>query len=135
MKEKHSRLGRSIQGSKMFTGSNWIQNWAPNFPQIGPSKNPPLNPQPHFALNSISPLSSPQILAVEHPQREEESCNFQSPSINTRLNSFLMAGLPPPLAGVPPMPTKDIPKPDERVEYSNLPCPIPYEEIHREALS
>lgn len=33
---------------------------------------------------------------------------------------------------VPPAAT---PKPTEKVDYMNLPCPIPYEEIHREALS
>ncbi|KAL8146765.1 mitochondrial import receptor subunit TOM40-1-like [Apium graveolens] len=32
---------------------------------------------------------------------------------------------------VPPAAT---PKPTEKVDYMNLPCPIPYEEIHREAL-
>lgn len=26
-------------------------------------------------------------------------------------------------------------KEEEKVDYLNLPCPIPYEEIHREALS
>lgn len=26
-------------------------------------------------------------------------------------------------------------KVDEKVDYSNLPCPVPYEELHREALS
>lgn len=33
---------------------------------------------------------------------------------------------------VPPAAT---PKPTEKVDYMNLPCPIPYEEIHREAIS
>lgn len=43
-----------------------------------------------------------------------------------------MAGLvPPPPPPAPPAPTK----PDEKVDYFDLPCPIPYEEIHREALS
>ncbi|KAH9626226.1 hypothetical protein KSS87_000105 [Heliosperma pusillum] len=32
-----------------------------------------------------------------------------------------------------PIPTES-PKIDEHVDYKNLPCPIPYEEIHREAL-
>ncbi|RXH78934.1 hypothetical protein DVH24_034141 [Malus domestica] len=43
-----------------------------------------------------------------------------------------MAGLVPP----PPTAADTIPKPkeDEKVDYLNLPCPIPYEEIHREAL-
>ncbi|VVA24085.1 PREDICTED: mitochondrial [Prunus dulcis] len=46
-----------------------------------------------------------------------------------------MAALVPP----PPPPTTAAdttqkPKEDEKVDYFNLPCPIPYEEIHREAL-
>lgn len=45
-----------------------------------------------------------------------------------------MAGL------VPPGATPDASKPahskaDEKTDYMNLPCPIPYEELHREALS
>lgn len=48
-----------------------------------------------------------------------------------------MAGvMPPPLAGSvgTPMGSKEAPKVVEKVDYSNLPCPVPYEEIHREAL-
>ncbi|MBA0556866.1 hypothetical protein Golob_026935, partial [Gossypium lobatum] len=45
-----------------------------------------------------------------------------------------MAGL------VPPGTSSDASKPahskaDEKTDYMNLPCPIPYEELHREALS
>ncbi|KAK2385587.1 hypothetical protein P8452_40294 [Trifolium repens] len=36
---------------------------------------------------------------------------------------------------VPPIPTTDEKKiPDVKVDYSNLPCPIPFEELHREAM-
>lgn len=41
-----------------------------------------------------------------------------------------MAGL---ASLIPPETEKT--KGDEKVDYFNLPCPIPYEEIHREALS
>ncbi|KAL7172955.1 hypothetical protein ACSBR2_032427 [Camellia fascicularis] len=44
-----------------------------------------------------------------------------------------MATLVPPTATVPP-PSKPTVVPPEKVDYLNLPCPIPYEEIHREAL-
>ncbi|GAB4849967.1 hypothetical protein Ancab_029267 [Ancistrocladus abbreviatus] len=47
-----------------------------------------------------------------------------------------MAGMAPPSTS--PMgakgPEAASSKPDEKVDYLNLPCPIPYEEIHREAL-
>jgi len=36
---------------------------------------------------------------------------------------------------VPPIPTADDKKVDQKVDYSNLPCPIPFEELHREAMS
>jgi mitochondrial import receptor subunit TOM40 len=37
---------------------------------------------------------------------------------------------------VPPIPTTDEKKiHDVKVDYSNLPCPIPFEELHREAMS
>lgn len=40
---------------------------------------------------------------------------------------------------VPPLVTAQIdgkqPKVDEKVDYSNLPCPVPYDELHREAYS
>ena len=48
------------------------------------------------------------------------------------------------MSGVAPPPTTAtataVPAPpkkteDEKVDYLDLPCPIPYEEIHREALS
>ncbi|CAL5215283.1 unnamed protein product [Lathyrus oleraceus] len=35
---------------------------------------------------------------------------------------------------VPPIPTADDKKADVKVDYSNLPCPIPFEELHREAM-
>lgn len=35
---------------------------------------------------------------------------------------------------VPPIPTADDKKVDQKVDYSNLPCPIPFEELHREAM-
>ncbi|KAF5930683.1 hypothetical protein HYC85_031556 [Camellia sinensis] len=44
-----------------------------------------------------------------------------------------MATLVPPTATAPP-PSKPTVVPPEKVDYLNLPCPIPYEEIHREAL-
>lgn len=39
---------------------------------------------------------------------------------------------------LPPLGTAQIDgktKVDEKVDYSNLPCPVPYEELHREAIS
>ncbi|XP_052185306.1 mitochondrial import receptor subunit TOM40-1-like [Diospyros lotus] len=42
-----------------------------------------------------------------------------------------MATLVPPAAATPPASTPTV---AEEVDYRNLPCPIPYEEIHREAL-
>lgn len=58
---------------------------------------------------------------------------FQSPPPSTyseALNKPTMAGL------VPPPPTApDTPKEDERTDYFNLPCPIAYDEISREAYS
>ncbi|GMP78762.1 hypothetical protein CsSME_00034575 [Camellia sinensis var. sinensis] len=44
-----------------------------------------------------------------------------------------MATLVPPTATAPPH-SKPTVVPPEKVDYLNLPCPIPYEEIHREAL-
>ncbi|XP_074288109.1 mitochondrial import receptor subunit TOM40-1-like [Silene latifolia] len=41
-----------------------------------------------------------------------------------------MAAIPPTTASIP----SQTPKVDEHVDYKNLPCPIPFEEIHREAL-
>ncbi|KAJ0264531.1 Mitochondrial import receptor subunit TOM40-1 [Hirschfeldia incana] len=41
-----------------------------------------------------------------------------------------MADLFPPLVTAQ---IDDKPKADEKVDYSNLPCPVPYEELHREA--
>ncbi|KAF8054025.1 hypothetical protein N665_1355s0008 [Sinapis alba] len=41
-----------------------------------------------------------------------------------------MADLFPPLVTAQ---IDDKPKVDEKVDYSNLPCPVPYEELHREA--
>lgn len=46
-----------------------------------------------------------------------------------------MATLVPPTTTVPPACSKPAAVEPEKVDYSNLPCPIPYEEIHREALS
>lgn len=45
-----------------------------------------------------------------------------------------MAATPP---TVPAMGEKstELPKTEQVVDYSNLPCPLPYEEIHRESLS
>lgn len=40
--------------------------------------------------------------------------------------------VPPPTTTTAPPQMK---KEEEKVDYLNLPCPIPYEEIHREALS
>ncbi|KAH9606479.1 hypothetical protein KSS87_009433 [Heliosperma pusillum] len=40
-----------------------------------------------------------------------------------------MAAIPPTTASIPTQTSKV----DEHVDYKNLPCPIPYEEIHREA--
>ncbi|KAK9726816.1 hypothetical protein RND81_05G239100 [Saponaria officinalis] len=37
------------------------------------------------------------------------------------------------MTSIPPK-TTETPKVDQHVDYKNLPCPIPYEEIHREAL-
>ncbi|KAL5542918.1 hypothetical protein UlMin_010628 [Ulmus minor] len=48
-----------------------------------------------------------------------------------------MAGLAPPTTAtlIPPdAATEQKIKPEEKVDYLDLPCPIPYEEIHREAL-
>ncbi|XP_031121622.1 mitochondrial import receptor subunit TOM40-1-like [Ipomoea triloba] len=46
-----------------------------------------------------------------------------------------MATLVPPHSGtVPPTDPKAAPTQPEKVDYMNLPCPIPYEEIQREAL-
>lgn len=36
---------------------------------------------------------------------------------------------------VPPTPATAEAKKPEKVDYMDLPCPIPYEEIHREAMS
>ncbi|KAL8170764.1 hypothetical protein V2J09_022568 [Rumex salicifolius] len=41
-----------------------------------------------------------------------------------------MAGVPPPAATA----ANESPKIEEKVDYFNLPCPVPYDEIHREAL-
>lgn len=46
-----------------------------------------------------------------------------------------MAALVPPPPPTTAADTTQKPKEDEKVDYFNLPCPIPYEEIHREALS
>lgn len=49
-----------------------------------------------------------------------------------------MAGIVPPSAATTTAaqaPKGVDAKIDEKVDYLNLPCPIPYEEIHREALS
>ncbi|VFR00481.1 unnamed protein product [Cuscuta campestris] len=43
----------------------------------------------------------------------------------------MAAFVPPPAATTPPADSK--PAVPEKVDYMNLPCPIPYEEIHREA--
>lgn len=45
-----------------------------------------------------------------------------------------MAAIAPPIPGnvTDTSPPKEV---EEKVDYLNLPCPIPYEEIHREALS
>ncbi|XP_019168385.1 PREDICTED: mitochondrial import receptor subunit TOM40-1-like [Ipomoea nil] len=43
----------------------------------------------------------------------------------------MAAFVPPPAAAAPPADSK--PAAPEKVDYMNLPCPIPYEEIHREA--
>ncbi|BBG93515.1 translocase of the outer mitochondrial membrane 40 [Prunus dulcis] len=45
-----------------------------------------------------------------------------------------MAALVPPPPPTTAADTTQKPKEDEKVDYFNLPCPIPYEEIHREAL-
>jgi mitochondrial import receptor subunit TOM40 len=48
------------------------------------------------------------------------------------------AGAPPygpGLAGILPQMSKGEEKKDEKVDYLNLPCPVPFEEIQREALS
>lgn len=44
-----------------------------------------------------------------------------------------MAGLVPPATAAPD--TTQKPKENERADYLNLPCPIPYDEISREAYS
>lgn len=47
-----------------------------------------------------------------------------------------MAGLVPPATAPAPAPdTTQKPKENERADYLNLPCPIPYDEISREAYS
>lgn len=46
-----------------------------------------------------------------------------------------MATLVPPAATDFPAVSKPTVTEPEKVDYFNLPCPIPYEEIHREALS
>lgn len=46
-----------------------------------------------------------------------------------------MAGLVPPATATKTETSTPKPKEEEKVDYMNLPCPIPYEEIHREALS
>ena len=51
-----------------------------------------------------------------------------------------MAGLVPPTTAAAAATATALPVPpkkteDEKVDYLNLPCPIPYEEIHREAFS
>lgn len=46
-----------------------------------------------------------------------------------------MATLVPPATAASPVGTKPTVIEPEKVDYFNLPCPIPYEEIHREALS
>ena len=46
-----------------------------------------------------------------------------------------MATLIPPPPSPPPATDEPKTKEDEKVNYLDLPCPIPYEEIHREALS
>jgi mitochondrial import receptor subunit TOM40 len=43
-----------------------------------------------------------------------------------------MAGLVPPTTSTSTTP-QQVKKEEEKVDYFNLPCPIPYEEIHREA--
>uniref|UniRef100_M1BSL4 Mitochondrial import receptor n=1 Tax=Solanum tuberosum TaxID=4113 RepID=M1BSL4_SOLTU len=45
-----------------------------------------------------------------------------------------MATLVPPAATASPAGSKPTVIEPEKVDYFNLPCPIPYEEIHREAL-
>jgi mitochondrial import receptor subunit TOM40 len=45
-----------------------------------------------------------------------------------------MAGLVPPTTSTSTTP-QQVKKEEEKVDYFNLPCPIPYEEIHREAFS
>ncbi|XP_021761841.1 mitochondrial import receptor subunit TOM40-1-like [Chenopodium quinoa] len=44
-----------------------------------------------------------------------------------------MAGVPPTGPAMAANPT-ELPKTEEVVDYGNLPCPLPYEEIHRESL-
>jgi len=46
-----------------------------------------------------------------------------------------MAGFVPPTATVGAAKVAEVPKAPEHVDYKNLPCPIPYEENHREAMS
>ena len=51
-----------------------------------------------------------------------------------------MAGLAPPTTATAAAAATALPVPpkkteDEKVDYLDLPCPIPYEEIHREAFS
>ncbi|KHG00734.1 Mitochondrial import receptor subunit TOM40 -like protein [Gossypium arboreum] len=45
-----------------------------------------------------------------------------------------MAGLVPPVTTTIPADASKTKKADEKTDYMNLPCPIPFEEIHREAL-
>ena len=45
-----------------------------------------------------------------------------------------MASIAPPIPGTVPN-TNTQNKVEEKVDYMNLPCPIPFEEVHREALS
>ncbi|MBA0791684.1 hypothetical protein Gohar_016252, partial [Gossypium harknessii] len=45
-----------------------------------------------------------------------------------------MAGLVPPVTTTIPADASKTKKADEKTDYMDLPCPIPFEEIHREAL-
>lgn len=45
-----------------------------------------------------------------------------------------MAGFVPPTATMGAAKVAEVPKAPEHVDYKNLPCPIPYEENHREAM-
>lgn len=46
-----------------------------------------------------------------------------------------MATIAPPIPVPAAADTSTKIKVEEKVDYLNLPCPIPYEEVHREALS